>query len=255
MSAAELFGVEDGQQWWVATACSPTEHERPPGRSERRLHRGPKREGRRMSMPHARSRLPALAAERLVARDAIAPSRVRLLANFAIFEAAWFAAILGAAHGAPAWGTAAVVAAIAWHVAISARPLTELALAVILCVIGSIAESIVVMQGHVAYPSGQPVAWLAPYWMVALWGEFAIALNVTLRWLKNRPLLAFVLGAVAGPLSFIGGVRLGGARFVDATPALIMLACMWGVLMPLLMALSNRFDGVSVAPRRKGFRA
>ena len=182
------------------------------------------------------------------ARDAGAPSRVRQLANFVVFEAAWFTCILGVAHGQPLWGTAAVVAAIAWHVAISARPATELALAAILCAIGLVAESLVVAQGHVAYPAGQPVAWLAPYWMVALWGEFGIALNVTLRWLKRRPLLAMVLGAVFGPLSFLGGVRLGGARFVDEPAALVTLACMWAVLMPLVMWISDRFDGVAPQP-------
>jgi hypothetical protein len=191
---------------------------------------------------------PASAGGQAVARDAPGPSRVRQLANFVIFEAAWFACILGVAHGVPSWGTAAVVAAIAWHVAISARPATELALVGLLCTIGLVAESLVVAQGHVAYPAGQPVAWLAPYWMVALWGEFAIALNVTLRWLKGRPLLALVLGAVFGPLSFLGGVRLGGARFVDTRPALVTLACMWALLMPLVMALSDRFDGVAVVP-------
>ena len=196
-----------------------------------------------------------MAPERLVAQDARAPSRARQLANFVVFEAAWFAAVLGAAHGVPLWGTLAVAAAIGWHVAISARPLAELALAGLLCVIGLGVETFVVSQGHVAYPSGQPVAWLAPYWMVALWGEFAIALNVTLRWLKRRPLLAALLGAVAGPLSFMGGVRLGGARFVDMAPALVTLACLWGVLMPLLMALSNRFDGVAATPRLKDSHA
>jgi hypothetical protein len=185
--------------------------------------------------------MPPLAPERAPA----APSRRRQLANFVVFEAAWFACILGVAHGRPLWGTAAVVAAIAWHVAISARPAIELALVASLCVIGLVAESLVVAQGHVAYAAGQPVAWLAPYWMVALWGEFAIALNVTLRWLKRRPLLALVLGAVFGPLSFLGGVRLGGARFVDEVPALITLAVMWAVLMPLVMALSDRLDGVA----------
>ena len=178
-------------------------------------------------------------------RDAGGPSRARLVANFAIFEAAWFACILGVAHGQPLWGTAAVVAAIAWHVAISARPATELALAGALCAIGLVVESAVVAQGHVAYPAGQPVAWLAPYWMVALWSEFAIALNVTLRWLKRRPWLAAVLGAVFGPLSFLGGVRLGGARFVDEPAALATLAGMWAVLMPLVIALSSRLDGVT----------
>ena len=185
------------------------------------------------------------------ARDAGAPSRARQLANFAVFEGAWFACILGVAHGQPAWGTAAVVAAIAWHVAISARPATELALVGLLGAIGLVAESAVVSQGHVAYPDGQPVAWLAPWWMVALWGEFAIALNVTLRWLKRKPWLALLLGAVFGPLSFLGGVRLGAARFVDEGAALATLACMWAVLMPLVMALYDRLDGVT-DPRPAG---
>ncbi len=180
------------------------------------------------------------------ARDAGAPSRARLLANFAIFEAAWFACILGVAHGQPLWGTVAVLAAIGWHLAISARPATELALVGLLCAIGLVAESAVVAQGHVVYPAGQPVARLAPYWMVALWGELAIALNVTLRWLKRKPGIAALLGAVFGPLSFLGGVRLGGARFIDEPAALATLAFMWAVLLPLVMALSNRFDGVVV---------
>ena len=183
-----------------------------------------------------------------LARDAGAPSRARQLANFAVFEAAWFACILGVAHGQPGWGTAAVAGAVAWHVAISARPASELALVGILCAIGLAAESLVVVQGHVAYDAGQPVRWLAPYWLVALWGEFGIALNVTLRWLKRKPLLALVLGAVFGPLSFLGGVRLGGARFVDEPAALVTLACMWAVLMPLVMWISDRFDGVAAPP-------
>ena len=191
----------------------------------------------------------ARAAARTPARDAGAPSRARQLANFAVFEAAWFACILGVSHGRPAWGTAAVAAAIAWHVAISARPATELALAAILGAIGLVAESLVVAQGNVVYPAGQPVAWLAPYWIVALWAELAIALNVTLRWLKRRPLLAGVLGAVAGPLSFLGGVRLGGARFVDEPAALVTLAGMWALLLPLVMWISDRFDGVAAPPR------
>jgi len=174
-----------------------------------------------------------------------APSRRRQLANFAVFEAAWFACILGAAHGHPVWGTAAVLCAIAWHVALSARPATELALVAVLGGIGLVAESLVAAQGRVAYPSGQPVAWLAPYWLVALWGELAIALNVTLRWLKRRPLAASVLGAVFGPLSFLGGVRLGGARFVDEPAALATLAGMWALLMPLVMWISERLDGVA----------
>ena len=176
----------------------------------------------------------------------VAPTRGIQIANFVIFQAAWFAAVLGAAHHIPLWGTAGVIAAVAWHLGVSARPAQEARLVAIVCVIGFVVESATAIQGHVAYPSGQPVSYLAPYWMVALWGELAIALNVTMRWLKRRPWLAAVLGAIAGPSSFAAGVRLGGARFIDATPALVTLALTWAVLMPALMWLSNRFDGVAV---------
>jgi len=179
------------------------------------------------------------------ARDAGGPSRARQLANFALFEGAWFACIVGVARGAPALGTAAVLAALAWHVAISARPARELALAAALAGIGLVAESLIAAQGHVVYAARQPLAWLAPYWIVALWAQFAMAPNVTLRWLKRRPWLAALLGAVVGPLSFVGGVRLGAARFVDAPAALAMLAVQWALLMPLVMALSDRLDGVT----------
>ena len=161
------------------------------------------------------------------------------------------AAILGAAHGAPGWGSAAVLAAIGWHLAVSARPLVELELVALACVLGFAIETASVRSGWIAYPSGQPDPRLPPYWLVGLWGLLAIALNVTLRWLKRRPWLAAALGALLGPLSFISGVRLGGARFVDAAPALALLACAWAIAMPLLMALSNRFDGVSVTPRQE----
>ena len=177
---------------------------------------------------------------------AAAPTRGIQIANFIVFQAAWFGAVLGAAHGLPLWGTAGVVAAIAWHLRVSARPSSEAQLIAIACGIGFVVESASAIQGHIAYPSGQPVSWLAPYWMVALWGELAIALNVTMRWLKSRLWLAALLGAIAGPASFVSGVKLGGARFVDAPHALIWLGVTWAVLMPLLVRLSSRFDGVVV---------
>jgi len=172
------------------------------------------------------------------------------IANFVLFQVAWFAAVLGAADRWPALGATFVLAAVAVHVSMAARPRTELAFVAIVVVVGFLAESAVAMQGHIVYPSGQPVAWLAPYWIVALWGLLATAPNVTLRWLKRRPALAAVLGAICGPASFLAGVRLGGARFVDATPALLTLSIMWAVLMPTLMVLSIKLDGFAARPAR-----
>ena len=180
-----------------------------------------------------------------------APDLARQLANFLVFQLAWFAAILAAAHAMPAWGLAAVAGAVGWHLAVSARPSDEAKLALSACVLGGVVETVSVQCGWIAYPTGQLDARQPPYWLVALWGQLAIALNVTLRWLKRRPLLAAALGAVLGPLSFASGARLGGARFIDEPAALALLAGSWAVAMPLLMALSDRFDGVAVAPRKE----
>lgn len=174
------------------------------------------------------------------------PTRTVQWCNAVIFQCAWFAGVLGAAHHRPLLGTACVAAAIAWHLAVAARPGTEARLVGLVCLIGVVVESVIVQQGHVAYPSGQPWPTLAPYWIVALWGLLAIALNVTMRWLRGRLVLAAVLGAVLGPLSFSSGARLGGAQLLHPTEALATLALVWAVLMPVLVLLATRFDGVAV---------
>jgi len=166
------------------------------------------------------------------------------IANFVVFQAAWFAAVLGAAHDIAVWGCACVLVAIGWHVTTSARPVVEARLVGAVLLVGLVLESAMAWQGFTGFASGQLSPHTAPYWMVALWGLLAIALNVTLRWLKGRWWLAAAIGAASGPLSFASGTRLGAAYFIATTPALVTLACVWAAALPALMWLSNRFDGV-----------
>jgi Protein of unknown function (DUF2878) len=173
------------------------------------------------------------------------PTRTMQVLNFVLFQAAWFAGVLGAAHGAPLLGTIAVFAVIAWHVSVSARPIAEAKLVGAALLIGAVFETFCAQLGQVAFTSGQPEPYLPPYWMVAMWGLLAIALNVTMRWMKRRWLLAAVLGAIAGPMSYAAGVRLGAATFIHATSAIATLVIAWALLMPLMMWLSDRFDGVA----------
>jgi hypothetical protein len=73
---------------------------------------------------------------------------------------------------------------------------------------------------------------------------FATTLNVSLRWLKGRWVLAALLGGSAGPLSFYAGHRLGGVAFADPVYSLTVLGLGWAVLMPLLLWLGGRLDGL-----------
>ncbi len=83
------------------------------------------------------------------------PSRAIQVANAVIFQLAWFAAVLGAAHRMPLAGSLVVLAAIGWHVGVSARPRREGMLIGIVILIGIAVETVNAGTGFVVYPSGR----------------------------------------------------------------------------------------------------
>jgi uncharacterized membrane protein (UPF0136 family) len=64
-----------------------------------------------------------------------------------------------------------------------------------------------------------------------------------MSWLKGKPLLASVLGAIFGPLSYMAGERLGAMEFVNYQSAIIALALIWALVMPLLVTVAIRLEG------------
>jgi hypothetical protein len=119
-----------------------------------------------------------------------------------------------------------------------------LALAVAL---GTVWDSLLVAFGWLHYPSGQFAAWLAPYWIIALWALFATTLNVSLRWLRERHAVAAIFGAIGGPLAFYAGHRLGAVEIPDMVTTLGLLALGWAALTPALLLFARRLDGFAPA--------
>jgi hypothetical protein len=167
-----------------------------------------------------------------------------VVGNFVLFQAAWFACILGAAHGWPWAGTLAVVAAVAWHLLRAPQPIEELKLVGVAVGAGFLWENLLMHLGLVRFVAGQTVDFLAPAWILAMWALFAITLNVSLRWLKGRWLLAVLMGAVAGPASYYGGARMGAAVLPQPVPSLIALSIGWAILTPALLWAAQRWNGM-----------
>jgi len=167
--------------------------------------------------------------------------------NFAAFQFGWFSSVIGAAQQMPWLGPLAFLLVLAIHLRQASRPKSELGLVIACGVIGVFFDSLLVAAGWVTYPSGLISELLAPYWIVTMWMLFGTTLNLSMGWMKGKPFLAAILGAVGGPSSYYAGQKLGGIQFLEIYPAMIALAIGWAVFMPLLMSLAERRDGSAEA--------
>lgn len=174
----------------------------------------------------------------------MSPRALSLLFNLIAFQLGWFACVVGAARGWPLTGTAIAALIVAWHIVRAARPAEELKLIAVAVLIGVLWDSALIAFGLTDFTSGTLLVGLAPPWILALWALFATTLNLSLRWLRQRWLLAALLGAVAGPLSYWAGARLGAVQLVEPWPALIALSIGWALMTPALVIIARRYDGV-----------
>jgi hypothetical protein len=166
------------------------------------------------------------------------------LLNAAIFQVVWIACVAGGASGRWWLGPLAVLFFATWQIPRSANPRGELALIAIAALIGLVVDSSYLRAGLIAYPHPDPLAPLAPIWIVALWVGFALTLNHSLAWMQGRPLVSAVLGGASGAASFWFGAEVWGAAELIAPTGLVLcvLAVAWSILIPTLLVVAQRLQ-------------
>ena len=174
---------------------------------------------------------------------------MQLLLNFSAFQMGWLSSVVGGARQMPWLGPLVVLVALLIHLRAARKPFDEIILVLVSAVIGGIFDSLLVAAGWVAYPSGTFASALAPYWIITMWMLFATTLNVSMRWLRDRVRLAAIFGLLGGPAAYLAGEEFGGIALVERVPALVALAIGWTVILPVLLRLSEMFDGMP-GPRK-----
>ena len=172
-----------------------------------------------------------------------------LLINLVVFNLAWLSSVIGGAQGLPWLGPLAVLIALAIHLRAALRPAEEVLLIFCCAVLGAVFDSFLVASGWVTYKAGLFSEYLAPYWIITMWMLFATTLNVSMRWLRGKPWLAAAFGMFGGPLAYLSGQKLGGIVLSNQSAALAALAIGWAIMMPMLIWLSERLDGMPGARR------
>lgn len=158
--------------------------------------------------------------------------------SFVAFQVIWFACVLGAARAHSLLGPLLLLAWLPVHFLLSRCRREDAALALLALVFGLVIDSLYINGGLLRFHGASLLELAAPWWILALWVNFALSLNHCMRWLHGRWLAGLLFGAVGGPLSYYAGVRLGAAEAL-AGPVMLygVIALAWALVMALLLRL------------------
>jgi hypothetical protein len=173
------------------------------------------------------------------------------LINIMLYQMSWFACILGAANAQPWFGVGVSLIVLAWHLwqasKVQNQLKNEIYLLLIAGLIGFVFDQALLSANLVEYASHGLSDTLVPAWILALWLTFATLLNVSLRWMRSNLVYAVVFGLLGGPLAYFAAEALQAITLLDDR-AYWVLAIGWGIVTPVLIVLSKRFDGFAPQP-------
>jgi hypothetical protein len=166
---------------------------------------------------------------------------IRKIVNFLLFNAAWFACVLGATRGWPWLGPLTLLGVVAVGLALSDDRRGEIKLLASAAMLGFLFDTGMTSAGFF-----YPLPYLlpppfSPPWLIALWINLAATLNVSLTGLKRQYPLAAVFGATGGPLAYYSGAKLGAVVTLPGFYDLLALAAGWAGMTPLLIWLAAFF--------------
>jgi hypothetical protein len=150
--------------------------------------------------------------------------------------------VLAAAAGCDLYGCAAALLWLAVHVSTSRQRSAELRVILLVTAAGVLIDHAAVAAGIQTFHAAAPRVGLVPLWIACLWAAFATTLRSSLGWMQGRLVLAAVLGALFGPVAYIGAEGLGAVAIggSDRAISVLALAAEWGAMMPLSLWIARR---------------
>ena len=177
------------------------------------------------------------------------------LINYALYQAGWFACVLGAASHRPRTGFLIAVILIGAHLALSIERSIEARLVVFVTAVAAVVEIVQIAAGTYRFTSGTVNHALPPPWLLAMWAQLATTLRFSLRRVITRPVFAALFGAAGGPIAFLAGERLGAVTLLPPlVHSLLRLSISWAIALSVVSAVVRTVTPERDAPRYRGIR-
>ena len=155
------------------------------------------------------------------------------LINAIWFQLVWFAVILYQQQAIPF-----LLVSILLHLLVSPTRKIDFYLLILISMLGVLGDVLLSFTGVYQFSNDA----LIPVWLILLWCHFGFAINHSLGWLSRFHLgLIVLIGAVAGPLNYLAGHRLGAVDFSYSYQiTLFSIAVIWAVNLPVFIIIQKR---------------
>ena len=146
------------------------------------------------------------------------------IVNALLFQACWFSAVM---HS---WELAmAPLLCLLGHSVWKERGQHDYLGLAALVTFGLAFDTFMFQLGIFVSPSQEVAAVLGmPLWLMAMWCAFSLTLSSSLSWYTRFPRVFIGVTALAGPLSYWGGMRLGALTIEPV--GFVLLAFEWGLI-------------------------
>ena len=161
--------------------------------------------------------------------------------NFVLFQAGWFIGVLGASYNQTYLALTLSIVILLVHFALIKNRILELKLIIIAGLIGLLFDGALLNFDLIIYNDPGLPSPLTPIWIVMLWMFFAMTLNHSLAWLRQKIYISILFGALGGPLAYIAGEKLDAITLLS-TNSIIILSIGWAFITPVLLIIANRLN-------------
>lgn len=178
--------------------------------------------------------------------------KLNVIANFILFQAAWFACVIGAVQGLPwlAFAFVLVVVIGQWHFAKWSN--NALIFILVAGILGGLVDQGFLQFNIVQYVAHGWTANMVPIWIIGLWLAFASTINLSMRWLRGKWLTQLLFGAIGGPMAYFAAQKLGAVVISSNPTDWAVLALAWAVMTVLLFKLAEYLEHVAVGGDANG---
>ena len=154
--------------------------------------------------------------------------RMKFLLNLVVFQAAWFACVLGSKSSFPMLYPVLGFCSVLGLVIVNKRFGSAFPFLLSSVALGMVGDSILVRLELLAFYAN-PTVGGAPLWMIILWANFGLMLRQLFPWfLENnvRCLLGFSIGGLA---AYYAGWRMDALAFTSVLDTSLAIMIEWGI--------------------------